>query len=128
MEVDVRVVQAEAVPAVLEHAEHQPLPTLGMECAVEEGAAFERLAAGRGVRHVLEEDRQRVVARGGLGGAVDGVGGFGLRRLEGDGGAIGPGRGIVGMNVGFGFSQEVRGRQLDTPARGGLVARGPGPG
>ena len=65
VEVDVGVVQAEAVPAVLERAEDETGPALGVERAVEEGAAFEPLAAGRGGRDVLEHDRQRIVPGGG---------------------------------------------------------------
>ena len=128
VEVHVRVVPAEAVPAVLEHAEDQAPPTLGMQRAVEEGAALDDLPAGRRVRHVLERDRQRVVARGGLHRPADGLGGLGLRRLEADGGAVRPGRGVVGLHLGLRLAQEMLGGEVDPPTRHGFAVRAPGPG
>ena len=56
MEVDVG--DAVARMAVLEDAEHEALPWLGMERAVEEGAALDGLAA--------DGDRQGIMPRGGL--------------------------------------------------------------
>ena len=86
MEVDVGVVQPEAGPAVLEHAEHEPPPALGVERAVEEGAAFDLLSPGGGVRRMLEHDRKRVVPGGGADASADGLGVIG--RAERDGGAM----------------------------------------
>ena len=116
VEVDVGVVQAEAVPAVLEYAEHETGPALGMERAVEEGAAFQLLAAGRRGRDVLEDDRQGVVPGGGADCRADAVGVLGLGRLERDGGAARPGRGFVGMHLGLGLAQEMLRREVDAPS------------
>ena len=85
VEVDVGVVEAEARPAVLEHAEHESPPALGMQRPVEEGAALDQLAFGRGVRRVLEDDRQRVVPGGCADGVTDGIGVLGVGRPERDG-------------------------------------------
>ena len=128
VEVDVGVVQAEAGPAVLEHAEHEPPPALGMERAVEEGAALDRLAAGRGAGHVLEHHGQRIVTGGGLDGPANGDGVLGFRGLEGDGGAVGPGRAIVGLDLGVGLPEKMSGREFDPPSGRGRAVRGPGPG
>ena len=57
VEVGVGVVQAEARPAVLEHAEHEPSPALDMERAVEEGAALERFALARCGGHARRRRR-----------------------------------------------------------------------
>ena len=121
MEVDVGVVQAEAGPAVLEHAEHEPPPALGVERAVEEGAAFELLSPGGGVRRMLEDDRQRIVPGGGADASADGLGVIG--RAERDGGAVRVGRGVVGVDFGFGLAEKMLGREVDAPARGGLAVR-----
>ena len=128
VEVDVGIVQAEAVPAVLEHAEHEAAPALGMERAVEEGAAFERLAAGRRGRDVLEDDRQRIVPGGGADCLADGIGVLGLGRLEGDGGPAGIWRGVVGLNFRLGLAEKMRRQKLDTPSGRGLTVRGARPG
>ena len=127
MEVDVGVVQAEAVPAVFEDAEDEAPASLGMERAVEEGAAFERFAVGRGVRGVLEDDREWVMPCGGPDRAADFLGILGLRGLEGDGGALGPGRGVVRLHLRLGLAQEMIGRELDAPAGRSRTVRVAGP-
>ena len=121
VEVDVGVVEAEARPAVLEHAEHEPPPALGVERAVEEGAAFELLSPGGGVRRMLEDDRQRIVPGGGADAGADGLGVIG--RAERDGGAMRVGRGVVGADFGVGLAEKMLRREVDAPARCGLAVR-----
>ena len=128
VEVDVGIVQAEPRPAVLEHAEHETAPALGMERAVEEGAAFERLAAGRRGRDVLEDDRQRIVPGGGADCLADRIGVLGLGRLEGDGGPAGIWRGVVGLNLRLGLAEKMLRQELDTPSGRRFAVRGARPG
>ena len=83
MEVDAG--DAVARMPVLEDAEHESFPRLGMERAVEEGAALDNLA--------VDGDRQGIMPRGGLKERADGVGSLGC--LEGDRGSMGPGGAVV---------------------------------
>ena len=64
----------------------------------------------------LEHDRQRVVPRRRPDGLAHGIGALGSGGLERDGGAVRPGRGVVGQDGGFGLAQEVLRRERDAPA------------
>ena len=122
MEVDVG--DAVARMAVLEDAEHESFPWLGMERVVEEGAALDGLAA--------DSDRQGIMPRGGLEESADRVGRF--RRLEGDRGSMGPGGAVVRHDMGRIAAEKVSGLQHqavagawilagDAPAQGAAPAR-----
>ena len=95
-------------------AEDEPLPLLGMDGAVEEGAAGQLFGGGLLLRGIVEHDRQRVVPGGILGRVADRGGGFG--RLERNRRPIGIRRLIVGMDLGLGLAEKVLGFQLDPPA------------
>ena len=88
MEVDVG--DAVARMAVLEDAEHEAFPWLGMDGAVEEGAALNGLPA--------DSDRQGIMPRGGLKESADRVGRLG--RLESDRGSMRPGGAVVRDDMG----------------------------
>ena len=132
-EIEVGVVVAAI--AIAEDAEGQAAPWLGVERAVEEGAAVELLAddvrpaVGLGARDALEDDRQRIVACRGLGGVADGGGGF--RSLERNRRAVrkrgspgsGPGQAVIGMDGGLGLPQEMFRGEIDPPTRLGLAVR-----
>ena len=99
MEVDVG--DAVARMAVLEDTEHESFPRLGIERAVEEGAALDGLA--------VDGDRQGIMPRGGLEESADRVGRLG--RLEGDRGSMGPGSAVVRDDMGRIAAEKVSGLQ-----------------
>ena len=122
MKVDVG--DAVARMAVLEDAEHETLPWLGMERAIEEGAALDGLVA--------DDDRQGIMPRGGFEESAHRVGCLG--RLEGDSGSMGPGGAVVRDDMGHIAAKKVGGleRQAvagawvpagETPAQGAAPAR-----
>ncbi len=128
VKVDVGVVEAEPVPAVLERAEHEAAPALDVERAVEEGAAVEGLASGRRVGDVLEHDGQRIVPGRLLDGPADALGVLGPGGPERDGGAVRPGRAIVGPDLRLGLARKMRGQKLDAPAGREVAVGGARPG
>ena len=122
MEVDVG--DAVARMPVLEDAEDEALPWLGMERAVEEGPALDGLA--------VDGDRQGIMAGGGLEESADRVGRLG--RLEGDRGPMGPGSAVVRDDMGRIAAEKVNRLQRqavawawvlagDAPAQGAAPAR-----
>ena len=118
---DVEVGVVVAGMAVAEDAEGEAAPRLGMDGAVEEGAAGQRfLAGGVGFGAVLEDDRQRVMPGGVLRGAADRGGGLG--RLERNRRSVRKRRGLVAMDRGIGVAQKVLRRQRDPPAGKDLPA------
>ena len=104
--VKVDVGDAVARMAVLEDSEHEALPWLGMERAIEEGAALDGLAA--------DGDRQGIMPRGGLEESADRVGRLG--RLEGNRGSVGPGGAVVRDDMGRIAAEEVGGLQHQAAA------------
>ena len=97
MEVDVG--DAVARMPVLENAEDESFPWLGMARAVEKGAALDALAA--------DGNRQGVMPRGGLKESPDRVGRLG--GLEGDRGSMRPGSAVVQDDMGRIAAEEVSG-------------------
>ena len=87
-----------------------------MERAVEEGAAFDGLAANG--------DRQGIIPRGGLEECADRVGRF--RRLEGDRGPMRPGGAVVRDDMGRIAAEEVSGLEHQAVA-GAWVPAGEAP-
>ena len=114
MEVDVG--DAVARMAVLEDAEHEAFPRLGMERAVEEGAALDALA--------VDGHRQGVMPRGGLEESTDRVGRLG--RLEGDRGSMGPGGAVVRDDMGRIAAEKVSGLEHQAAA-GAWISAGDAP-
>ena len=114
------VVAAMAVP---EDAEGEAAPRLGMDRAVKEGPAVELFPAGFGARSSLEEDRQRVMPGGVLGGMPDRGGGFGgLERYRRP---VRERRAVIGVDLGLRLAQEMFRREFDAPARQGMAVRRP---
>ena len=103
-------VAARAVPV---DAEDEAVPALGVDGAVEEGLAFERLA--------FERDRQRVVARRTGDRGADHVGGLGGLELHGGAGWIGGA--VVVPDVGVAPAHEVFGLKIDRPAMPDMAVR-----
>ena len=107
VEVGLKVV----LPAVPVDAEGESVPCLGMDGAVEEGPAFQRLA--------FERDRQRIVARGTGERGADHVGR--LRGLEPYSCAGRIGRAVVASDQGFALAREVLRREVHGPALPGMA-------
>ena len=122
-EVEVGIVVAAA--AVPEDAEGEAPPLLGMDRAVEEGAARQLLAVRRNGRGVGEHYAQRIIA-GGIRCRVADRGG-GLGRPERNRRPVRERRAVAGANLGFPLPQKMRGREIDGPAGRGLPVRGTGP-
>ena len=114
--VKVDVWDAVARMAVLEDAEDESFPWLGMERAIEEGAALDNLA--------VDGNWQGVMPRGGFDERADGVGSLG--RLEGDSGSMGPGGAVVRDDMGCIAAKEVSGLQHQAVA-GAWVPAGDAP-
>ena len=122
--VEVDVGNTVARVAVLEDAEDESFPWLGMDGAVEEGAALDGLAA--------DGDRQGIMPRGGLKESADGVRRLG--RPEGDRGSMGAGGAAVQYDMRRIAAEKVNRLQRqavawawvlagDAPAQGAAPAR-----
>ena len=110
--VEVDVGDAVARMAVLEDPEHESFPWLGMERAVEKGAALDALA--------VDGHRQGIMPRGGLKERADRVGRLG--RLEGDRGSMRPGGAVVRDDIGRIAAEKVNRLQHQAAARAWVPA------
>ena len=115
---EVQVELEGTAPAVPEDAEHEAVPGLGMDGAVEEGAAFE--SDRFGPWNALEDHRQRVVARRVGDGCVDRIGGFGGAEPHGSAGRMR--RGVVVADLGVALAGEVFRLKVHRPAAPGMAA------
>ena len=98
-----------------EDAEGETPPSLGVDRAVEKGAARQLFRAGSAILGaILEDHRQRVMPGGGLCRVADRGQGFG--RLERNRRAVRERGLLIGPNLGVGLPEEVLGHELDAPA------------
>ena len=116
------VVTAAAVP---EDAEGEAAPLLGMDRAVEEGAARQLLAARRVRRFVGEHHPERIMA-GGIRSRVAYRGG-GLGRPERNRRPVRERRSVIGADLGLGFAEKMPGLQVHRPAGQVIATAGTGP-
>ena len=126
MEVQVRCVEAVRVGAVGEHAEDEAVPVLDMHGAVEKGLSFHLFAFGRGAVMVDERDGEGVVQSGLAQGGGDDAGVGRSVDVEGDGGSVRQGGGLVGLDGGGDLAEEVIGGEFDPPPWGGAAFGGAG--